>query len=66
MSKVDQLKSAIESLPEDEYVEFRQWFSERDWQRWDEKIEEDSKSGRLDFLIEEAIDQKAKGKLRAL
>jgi len=66
MSKVDQLKSAIESLPEDEYVEFRQWFSERDWQRWDEQIDEDSKSGELNFLIDEAMDQKVKGKLREI
>ncbi|NIV92002.1 hypothetical protein GWN42_04165 [candidate division KSB1 bacterium] len=64
MSKVDELKSAIEALPEDEYVELRQWFSEKDWQNWDEQIEADSKTGKLDFLIKEASDQKKSGKLR--
>ncbi len=66
MLKVDQLKSAIAALPEDDYVELRRWFSERDWQDWDEQIEADSNSGKLDFLIKEANDQKKSGKLRDL
>ncbi|MDW7681964.1 MAG: hypothetical protein SCK70_15485 [bacterium] len=64
MLKVDELKSAIEALPENEYVELRRWFSEKDWQDWDEQIEADSNSGKLDFLIKEANDQKKSGKLR--
>jgi len=58
MSNIDEIKVAIESLPEDEYVELRQWFSEKDWQKWDEQIKEDSESGKFDFLIKEANDQK--------
>jgi len=41
------------------------WFSERDWKVWDREIEIDSKSGRLDFLIEEAFAEKKVGKLRS-
>ena len=66
MSKVDKIKEAIESLPEEEYIQLRQWFSEKDWQKWDRQIEADSKSGKLDFLIEEALNEKAKGKLKTL
>ena len=66
MSKVDKIKEAIESLPEEEYAQLRQWFSEKDWQKWDRQIEADSKSGKLDFLIEEALNEKAKGKLKTL
>lgn len=66
MSKVDEIKSAIEKLPEEDYIELRRWFSEKDWQEWDKQIEEDSESGRLDFLIKEALDEKAKGKLKDL
>ena len=66
MSRVDELKSAIEALPENEFVELRQWFSEKDWQNWDEQIEADSKSGKLDFLVKEANDQKRSGKLKDL
>ena len=66
MSKVDELKEAIKSLPEDEYIQLRQWFSERDWQKWDEQIYEDSATGKLDFLIREAKEEKHKGTLKEL
>ena len=63
MSKINELKEVIESLPEDDYAKLRQWFSEKDWQKWDKQIEKDSESGKLDFLTQEALDQKKKGKL---
>jgi hypothetical protein len=61
---VESIQSAILSLSPEEYAQLRQWFAERDWEQWDKQIEEDSASGKLDFLIEEAITEKAKGKLR--
>ena len=64
MPKVNEIKAAIEALPEEEYVQLRQWFSERDWQKWDEQIEKDSQAGRSDFLIQEALGAKEKGRLR--
>lgn len=64
MSKVEKIQSAIESLSPEEYARLRQWFSEKDWEQWDEQIEEDAKSGKLDFLIEEALAEKAQGRLR--
>jgi len=66
MTKVEEIKAAIESLPEEEFIRIRQWFSERDWQEWDKQIAQDSESGKLDFLIKEAIDEKDKGKLKDL
>ena len=66
MSKINALRKAIETLSEEEYVELRQWFSNRDLKRWDEEIENDSKSGKLDFLIEEALNEKRQGKLKDL
>jgi hypothetical protein len=66
MSKVNKIKAAIEALPEEEYVQLRRWFSEKDWEKWDRKIELDSESGRLDFLIKEALDEKEKRKLKEL
>jgi len=66
MAKVNKIKAAIEALPEEEYVQLRRWFSEKDWEKWDRKIELDSESGRLDFLIKEALDEKEKGKLKEL
>jgi hypothetical protein len=66
MSKINAIRKAIETLSEDEYVELRQWFSERDWKKWDREIEKDSKAGKLDFLVREAFDQKRQGKLKDL
>ena len=66
MSRVDEIKAAIEALPEDDYAQLRQWFSEKDWKDWDQQIEADSESGKLDFLVNEALDEKAAGKLKEL
>ncbi len=64
MEKVEDIQAAIESLPEDEYVRLRSLFSEKDWEKWDRQIEVDSESGKLDFLVKEAVEEKAEGKLR--
>ena len=66
MTKVSEIQQAIMALPESEYLEFRQWFSELDWKKWDRQIEADSKEGKLDFLISEAFDDKEKGRLKEL
>lgn len=51
---VTEIQRAILDLSEAEYAELRRWFSELDWERWDQQIEADSEAGRLDFLITEA------------
>jgi hypothetical protein len=66
MSKVEELEKAIDALPEEEYIQLRQWFSEKDWLKWDQQIEADSKSGKLNFLLQEALEAKSKNKLREL
>jgi hypothetical protein len=66
MTKIDAIKKAIDALREDEYTQLRQWFSEKDWRKWDREIKADSASGKLDFLVREALDEKGKGKLRDL
>ena len=66
MNTVEEIKKAIASLPEKEYASLRKWFSEKDWEEWDKKIAKDSKAGKLDFLIEEALNEKKAGHLRDL
>jgi hypothetical protein len=66
MSKVEEIKEAIDSLPAQEYAELRRWFSEKDWQKWDRQIAEDSESGKLDFLLKEASEAKSKNSLREI
>lgn len=66
MSKVEKLKTEIEQLPKEEFTELVRWLSEKDWDRWDKEIEADSEAGKLDFLVREALDAKAKGTLKDL
>lgn len=66
MSRVEELEKAIDALPEEEYVQLRQWFSEKDWQTWDKQVAADAGSGKLDFLLKEAFGAKAENILREL
>jgi len=66
MSKIDELKTEIESLPGEEIAEIFRWLSEKDWEGWDKEIAADSQAGRLDFLVREAGEQKAGGTLKDL
>jgi hypothetical protein len=59
MSKIDELKADIERLPSEELAEL--FPSEKEWEIWDKEIEADSQAGRLDFLVREAHEEKAKG-----
>ncbi len=64
VTQVEEIQFAIEALSCQEYARLRQWFSERDWRKWDRQIETDSESGKLDFLIDEALDEKNLNTLR--
>lgn len=66
MQTVVEIIRSIEVLPQEEYDHLRHWFSERDWEKWDRRIEKDSDSGKLDFLIEEARAEKMKAALTEL
>jgi hypothetical protein len=66
MSKVEELKNEIEQLPKEEFTELCRWLSDRDWASWDNEIAADSEAGKLDFLVREALDAKAKGKFKDL
>ena len=65
-SNIEAIKAAIEVLPKTDYAAWRQWFSEKDWENWDRQIEADSKSGKFDFLIAGAKQQKEQGMLKDL
>jgi hypothetical protein len=66
MTRIEEIENVIASLPEDEYRQFREWFLERDWAQWDKQIQADSESGKLDFLVKEAMEEKDRGNLRDL
>ncbi len=66
MQTVEEIKTAINMLPSEKYTQLRNWFSEKDWKKWDHKINDDSQAGKLDFLISEALNERKKGSLRKL
>jgi SOS-response transcriptional repressor LexA len=66
MSKIDELKTDIERLSSAEVAELFRWLSEREWESWDKQIEADSQAGRLDFLLREARQEKARGTLKEM
>jgi hypothetical protein len=54
MGKVEQIEKAIAQLSRAEMAELRAWFDELEERRFDEAIERDAKSGKLDKLVAEA------------
>ena len=63
---IEDLEKAVAKLPPDQFAEFRAWFEEFDAARFDQKIERDAKSGRLDPLADQAMDDFRKGRAREL
>jgi hypothetical protein len=64
--RVEQLQTEIEALPESDFARLRQWFIDRDWERWDRQLESDVAAGKLDFLLDEAASAKTQSLLREL
>ena len=63
MANLEKIQKAIKNLPEKDYRQFRHWFLERDWERWDREITEDSGAGKLSFVVKEALDANKDNKL---
>ncbi|CAG0990282.1 hypothetical protein BURK2_02343 [Burkholderiales bacterium] len=62
MGMIERIEKDIERLDEASFAAFREWFMEYDQARWDRKIEADSRSGKLDALVDEALGQHRAGK----
>lgn len=63
MTRLEQVKSAIEALPARDFDRLRKWLADKAWDQWDRELERDLKAGKLDFLAAEARDEKKKGGL---
>ena len=66
MKTVAEIQQAILELPQSDYVQLKGWLHELDWEQWDEEITEDSRQGKLDFLVDQAASAKADGTLSEL
>ena len=61
MSRLEKLRQEIQALSPEEFAELRDWLIELDNRLWDEQIEADERSGRLDVLAGEAAADLAAG-----
>ena len=61
MDRVEEIEAAIANLPAEEYRRLAEWFLGREQSRWNEQLDRDSASGRLDFLFQEAETDAAQG-----
>jgi len=66
MSRVEQIEERIQELSPDEIDALRRWFIAFDEQRWDAQIQADTKSGKLDSLIDRALEDHKGGRSTSL
>lgn len=52
MTRVEAIEEEIQRLSRTEFTELRDWIIEKDWERWDQQVEEDTAAGKLDKLFE--------------
>ena len=63
---IEDLEKAVAKLDADDLARFRAWFDAFDTARFDEKIERDVLSGKLDRLAAAALDDFRTGRTREL
>lgn len=66
MTTVQEIETAIEHLPGSQFSQIHDWIVEKDWETWDAQVESDSKAGKLDFLVDEALRDTESGATRPL
>jgi hypothetical protein len=66
INSVQAIEEAIEQLPRPDLLELHRWFSEFYEKLWDEQIENDASTGKLDGLAAEALAEYYSGKATEL
>ena len=66
MTQLDDIKTVIAKLSDEEVGRLREWLAELDAQRFDDRIERDAATGKLDRLMEQAKANHAAGRRREL
>jgi hypothetical protein len=66
MQNIEHIESAIKRLSPQELREFRAWYATFDASLWDEAMERDILSGKLDALADEALSDAASGRCTEL
>ena len=66
MSELEDIEKRIRNLAPEDLAKFRAWFVEFDHALWDRQIESDTKSGKLDHLVTEALADYKAGKAKKI
>jgi hypothetical protein len=64
VASVEDIENAILKLNPQDYARFLEWFRERDQQVWDEQMDHDAASGKLDFIRQGAREARESGLVR--
>ena len=64
MSTVLEIESAISLLPQQEFWKLVEWMDAAKERTWDEQIQTDASSGKLDFLFAEAEEARRSGETK--
>jgi hypothetical protein len=64
MSRVEEIEDAIDRLGLEEFRRVARWVRQREQQRWEEQLDCDSSSGKLDVLFNEADEESKAGTVR--
>ena len=59
MTSIQDIEAAVEQLAPEQRAHFWAWFEAFDAREWDQQIDVDLSSGRLDWLAEEALGNQA-------
>lgn len=66
MLTLEQIEAAILQLAPEDFQKLLEWFSDFNYQRWDEQLEKDITDGKLDALAQEAIADYQEGLYRII
>ena len=63
---VEELERAVAELPPEKLAKFEAWFGKFMADAWDKQIEQDAKSGKLDKLFEESMEDFKSGRVKEI
>ena len=66
MPTLKRIEAEVASLPDQELRQFSRWFAQFEAERWDQRLNADITSGKLDDLAAEALSEYASGKCKPL
>ena len=65
MSRVEQIEQAIQELTPEEFTQLARRIYALEQERWERRLDHDASSGKLDFLRDEARNERENGTLKA-